>query len=102
MPNIVSEIPETYNSVTRPVCVQMIKDLVAYMGLPKDTGIDYYGATEAQYQSASPMDPTAENKYGFTGRVYVEVDEEYIEERTLTTAVRKPNEQFIFSDPALS
>lgn len=101
MPNIVSEIPETYNSVTRPVCVQMIKDLVAYMGLPKDTGIDYYGVTEAQYQSASPMDPTAENKYGFTGRVYVEVEEEYIEERTLTTAVRKPNEQFIFSDPVL-
>lgn len=101
MPNIVSEIPETYNSVSRPVCVQMIKDLVAYMGLPEDTGIDYYGSTETQYQSSTPMDQTPANKYGFTGRVFVEVEEEYIEERTLTTAVRKPNEQFIFSDPEL-
>lgn len=101
MPNIVSEIPETYNSVSRPVCVQMIKDLVAYMGLPENTGIDYYGVTETQHQSSSPIDQTPTNKYPFTGRVFVEVEEDYIEERTLTTAVRKPNEQFIFHDPAL-
>lgn len=102
MPNIVSEIPETYNSVSRPVCIQMIKDLVAYMGLPETTGIDYYGVTETQHQSSSPIDHTPTNKYPFTGRVLVEVEEDYIEERTLTTAVRKPNEQFIFHDPNLN
>lgn len=101
MPNIVSEIPETYNSVSRPVCVQMVKDLVAYMGLPEQTAIDYYGTTESQYQANSPIDQTPTNKYGFTGRVFVEIEEDYIEERTLTTAVRKPNEQFIFHDSAL-
>lgn len=101
MPNIVSEIPETYSSITRPVCVQMIKDLVAFMGLPDDTGIDYYGTSEAQFQSSTPMDQTPTNKYPFTGRVAVEVEEEYIEERTLTTAVRKTNEQYIFHDKAL-
>lgn len=102
MPNIVSEIPETYNSVSRPVCVQMIKDLVAYMGLPADTGIDYYGSTDTQYQSSTPMEQTPTNKYPFTGRVAVEVDEEYIEERTLTTAVRKTNEQYVFFDKSLN
>lgn len=101
MPSIVSEIPETYSSITRPVCVQMIKDIVAYMGLPENTGIDYYGSSEAQFQSSTPTDPTPTNKYPFSGRVAVEVEEEYIEERTLTTAVRKTNEQYVFLDKAL-
>jgi len=79
----------------------MVKDLVAYMGLPEQTAIDYYGVTESQYQASSTIDTTPNNKYGFVGRVFVEVEEDYIEERTLTTAVRKPNEQFIFHDPAI-
>ncbi|MNM41707.1 hypothetical protein D3C81_525300 [compost metagenome] len=102
MPNIVVELPETYNSQTRPAIVQVAKQLIDIMRLPADTGFEFFGTPEAQFQPQSTVtDNGIQNKFPFTGRVNIEADEEYLEDRTLTTAVKRPNVQFIFYDQKL-
>lgn len=102
MPNIVVELPETYNSITRPAIIQVAKQLIDIMRLPPETGFEFFGTPEAQFQPQSTLtDNGIQNKFQFTGRVNLEADEEYIEDRTLTTAVKRPNVQFVFYDQKL-
>lgn len=102
MPNIVVELPETYNSQTRPAITQVAKHLIDIMRLPEDTGFEFFGAAESQFQPGTTMTTTGiQNKFPFNGRVNIEADEQYIEDRTLTTAVKRPNVPFIFYDQKL-
>lgn len=102
MPNIVVELPETYSSITRPAIIQVAKQLVEIMRLPPDTGFEFFGMAEAQFQPQTTLsDNGIQNKFPFTGRISIEADEQYIEDRTLTTAVKKDNVQFVFYDQHL-
>lgn len=102
MPNIVVELPETYSSITRPAITQVAKQLIEVMRLPADTGFEFFGMAEAQFQPQTTLtDNGIQNKFGFNGRINIEADEQYIEDRTLTTAVKKDNVQFVFYDQRL-
>lgn len=102
MPNIVVELPETYNSITRPAIVQVARQLIEIMRLPADTGFEFFGDAESQFQPQTTLtDNGIQNKFPFSGRVNIEADEQYIEDRTLTTAVKKDNVQFVFYDQKL-
>lgn len=102
MPNIVVELPETYNSITRPAIVQVAKQLIGIMRLPEDTGFEFFGAAESQFQPGSTMTTNGiQNKFPFNGRINIEADEQYIEDRTLSSAVKRPNVPFIFYDQKL-
>lgn len=102
MPNIVVELPETYSSITRPAITQVAKQLIDIMRLPPDTGFEFFGMAEAQFQPQTTLtDNGIQNKFPFNGRVNIEADEQYIEDRTLTSAVKKDNVQFVFYDQRL-
>lgn len=102
MPNIVGELAETYTSVTRPVINQIVKHLIQVMRLPPDTAVEFFGATESQSQPQSTLTEGVQNKFPFYGKVSVEANEQYIEDRTLTTAVKKYNDLQYFQDGALA
>lgn len=102
MPNIVVELPETYSSITRPAITQVAKQLIDVMRLPADTGFEFFGMAEANLQPQTTMTENGiQNRFPFTGRINIEADEQYIEDRTLTTAVKKDNVQFVFYDQKL-
>jgi hypothetical protein len=102
MPNIVVELPETYSSITRPAITQVAKQLIEIMRLPPDTGFEFFGMAESQFQPQTTLTDTGiQNKFPFNGRINIEADEQYIEDRTLTSAVKKDNVQFVFYDQRL-
>lgn len=102
MPNISAEIPDTYSAITRPITVDVVRQLIKLMGLPEDTGVQFFGAMDTQYQHGSTLTPVKEpNKFPFTGRINVEATENYIEDRTLTTAVKRRDARPFFLDTKL-
>lgn len=103
MPYIAVEIPNTYMAITRPVTVEVARSLIKTMGLPTDTGIDFFGSSEAGRQIGSEMEALSDNRnrFPYSGRINIEVTEEYIEDRTLSTAVKRKDNLPYFIDRAL-
>ena len=103
MPSIVLEVPETYDSITRPVAVGMVRDLINRLDLPNDDDtIKFLGSAEKTLQTASALANKNNNpSFPFTGEVRIELDEEYLEDGILTTAVQRRDNNAIFDDPRL-
>lgn len=59
MPREIVPIAETYHSITRPVSISVIKDMLKNLGLNKDTSILYPGfAEQVPYNSSTTDDAT--------------------------------------------
>jgi hypothetical protein len=99
MPKLLLPVPETLESVTRPVVYEITRDIFKATGLPEDTLIYYPGDLEKTYQQGSAVSPQTDGvKLPFTSQVTVEVEEMYETERILSTAVMRPENLFIFRD----
>lgn len=100
MPTLVLPVPETYQSVTRPVIYDVTRKLLRWTGLHENTPIMYPSPNGQTYQPGSALlhDP-ADSDLAFDDQVFIEVDETMDQDRVLSTAVVYPDNLFIFHDP---
>lgn len=102
MPNIVTELPQTYENITRPVALDVIRHLVKMTNLPSEVRILYPGYSEETPMAGSLLeDEQPENFFAHEGRVRVVVTEDFTEDRSWTQPVLQKNTLPIFWDPAL-
>lgn len=105
MPRIALSIKDTEESVMRPVMFEVIRDILSITNLTPHTDILFPGNSEVAYQPdttlSSKLEGRDKNLFGHTKRVFIEVDEDYNEEGSITTAVMKPENRFIYMDEEL-
>lgn len=102
MPIIALEVPETYDNITRPVTTEVVRDLKVRLQLPADTSLLFQGSAEVSAQRGSTIDGQEDQAFPFHDRVKVELEEIYIEDGMLTTAIRRNDNLIIFADPKLN
>lgn len=102
MPSVVVEIPDTYNAITRPVIVEVARNLMEVMGLPRDTSLQFLGSSESAIQPGTTLTkPKENNTFPYTNKLTIEASELYVEDRVLTTAVKRRENKAIFADQSL-
>ncbi len=99
MPKIALEVPETYDNITRPITVGITRDLIDQLGLPNNIGIRYLGSAGTEAQDGSLLTKSNNQvSFSFDDKVAVDIEESYLEEAVLTTAVKKRENNVIFAD----
>lgn len=81
MPKIQRPIPESDQSIVRPIAIAVIQDVMMNrMGLPSTTAITYPGYTDTVAQPhgyiSNPYEP---NRFPTTDKLFLEVTESYVE-----------------------
>lgn len=105
MPRIVADIPQTYENIVRPVALDVARQLVEMLALPKSIKVLLPGVSEnALYPNTelgkvnNPNDPST---FGHGDRFLLEIQENPVEDRILTTAVHQRENIPFFHDKAL-
>lgn len=102
MPIVSLEISNAYDTVTRPIVVNLIRDLINRLNLPNSTRIEYTGNAETLVNKGSELsNKNPDPIFGFEGKVKVELDERYIEEGVLNTPVKRRDTTPVFLDSKL-
>lgn len=104
MPNLAIELSETYDSISRPVVLAVVRELIDRLALPTGTSVNYSGAVDTVAQKGSTLsekDNPVPAEFPFTSKATITVNEQYLEDRILTTAVRKHENVNVFVDRAL-
>lgn len=104
MPRLAVELPDVYDNVTRPVVLGVTRALIDRLSIPADSKVQFNGAIGQAIQQGSrlsdnPMSPPA--SFPFTTKVKVEMQEEYIEDRTLTEPIMQKGTRVVFADQEL-
>lgn len=99
MPKLVYSNPGVRDSVTRPVVLDIVRQVLQWTGLNVDTPIQYPGETETTFQPGSTITNEAEfNRFESHQRVHIEVTEDSQVDRILSTAVLYDDHVHIFWD----
>jgi hypothetical protein len=99
MPRVALEVPETYDNITRPITTGVVRDLIERFNLPNTIGLRYQGSAETVAQDGSVLAKAADGvRFPFSDQVKVDMEETYLEEGVLTTAVKKRENNAIFAD----
>lgn len=100
MPKLVLTVPDVDQSVLRPVVIDITRQLFAITGIPENTTVFYPGDMERAAQPGSIIGkPGGDiNTMPYTNKITVEVDENYEQDRILSSAVYRPENLFIFRD----
>lgn len=104
MPKISTPIPEVYDSISRPVATDLVRDVFEFTLLPRDTPITYLGMGDLpKPQPGSTLDEQHKEKIRFpqSTRFTVEVDEQYYGESPIHQARLRPEHQLVFTDEEL-
>jgi hypothetical protein len=102
MPRIVTETPEHYESITRPVALDVVRHLIKTMNLPSDIKILYPGSSEEAPMPGSLISENQpQNFFQYDGRVRIEVIEDYTEDHSWSRTVLQKDTLPIFLDPLL-
>ncbi len=102
MPKVCLETPEVSECISRPVAMQVIRQMATRLDIPNDITVRYLGMSTALAVPGSTLDdPNATNRLPADQKLTIEVTEEYVEENTLTTAVMRPEHEVVFADSAL-
>lgn len=103
MPKALLPVPETIESVLRPVVLDIARKVLHETGLSEDTQILFPGETERAKQVGSSINKKEHDVVEFTARdmLTIEVDEEYITDRLLSTAILRPENFYIVRDDKL-
>lgn len=102
MPVLIEDLKNTYDSISRPVSVGLVRDLINRLGLPNDTRVQYTGSAETIVTHGSQL--SAKNNqpiFGFDGKVKVDIDERFMEDSVLSTAVLQTQNTPVFFDGKL-
>lgn len=101
MPKITRYIPETEESITRPVVFDILRQLMTYTGISLDTQVLFPGANEAVAQNGSKLTAEARVRFNENSHLKILVDEESDKDYMLTTARFVGEQLRIFHDPVL-
>ena len=103
MPRVATEIPETYEAIIRPVALEVVRAVCRFMNLQDGVTILFPGASEEAPMTGTTLDSDNPNPstFGHGSRVRVEVSEQVVEDRVLTTAVHQVENLPIFLDPEI-
>ena len=100
MPKILLTVPETIESVIRPVVLEIVRDVCQVTGLDPKTAIQYPGTMDVMKQPGTSLESKgdATPRSGTGAKLTIDVEEGYEEDRLLSTAVMRPENLFIFKD----
>lgn len=104
MPRLVSELPQSYENITRPVALDVARQLAKMFNLPKNIRVILPGAAETTLYpgTALPTDqPMDSATFGHNERLVLEILENPVEDRILTTAVHQVENIPFFLDEDL-
>ena len=102
MPRIAQTIPDVHDAITRPVALDVARQLGKLLKLPKTTQILIPGLTDQAAQAGSTLDYEGESiNLPFNGKLTIEHTEPYIEERVLTDVVYQNDAPYFFEDKKL-
>jgi len=107
MPRAALPVPESYVSITRPVVVEVVRNVRDITGIQDDRfRISYQGYPEQSHifntNTGSPNDPGDTAFFKELGKISVRVTENYQEDMLTTTPVHYANELAVFLDQALN
>lgn len=102
MPRITLMAEDVEETVSRPVALKVIRDVLNITRISPCSKIFFPGSAEVTFQHGSTMDEQNEqmevNQFNSDRLFSIEVDEDYDEERALTTAVMYPENRFMMVD----
>jgi hypothetical protein len=102
MPKIYLSNPGTYETVTRPVILEITRNILELTGLPKDMQILYAGDTQKALQTGSTIrgeaDGIGANNFATNDKITVDVEEIDDPDRTFSIAVAQSEHRPIFLD----
>lgn len=102
MPRITLSVKDVDQSVTRPVIMEVVRDILKITNLVSETSILFPGNAEVGYQPdttlSSKIDNREKNTFSHGKRVFIDIDEDYIEEGAIANAVMKAENAFIYVD----
>lgn len=103
MPKILVEVPDTVESVMRPVVLDITRALFKNTSITDDIRILFPGDLQRAQQVGAAIDKTGDDvvKFPFTSQMSIEVTEDYVPERLLDNATFRPENLFLFQDDAL-
>jgi len=101
MPKVLRTIPETNESVTRPVIFDITRQLFKYTGLPEETPIFYPDQSAVSYQPNSTIGQQTGVNFNQGDKIFIDVEEDFDPEAVLATAVFTAENLNIFRDDAL-
>lgn len=91
MPRIVTELPQTYDNVIRPVTLEIARSLLRSLNLTTNVNVLLPGRAETTMLNGTTLEEANvvgdAAKFGHTERLMLEVTESPVEDRVLTTAV---------------
>jgi hypothetical protein len=102
---ILLPVPETTESVTRPVMLDVVRQLMMLTGISKKTNIVYFGDLERSKQLNSAIGESEKddpNTFAHNDKVSIEVAENYYSDLVANDAVERPENLLIFQDAPLS
>lgn len=99
MPKLVLTNPGVRESVTRPVVLDIARQILAWTGLPKDTQILFPGYDEKALQPGSTISSEKEFNFFDTHSMWkISIEETHQEDRALSMAVLYDDNPRIFDD----
>lgn len=102
MPKLVVMVPETNESVTRPVIFGIVRDLAKLTGIDPKAKIFFPGEVDSAPQVGSVIgDDQEKPHFSYNSKVTLQVEEDFDQDRILSTAVFQPENRFIFRDDAI-
>lgn len=101
MPKISRVIPETEESITRPVVYDILRQLMDYTGIPPDTQILFPGHNEAVAQGGSTISKTQRIRFNENASIRLVVDEDSDPDYLLSSARFVGENLRVFHDPVL-
>lgn len=103
MPRVATRIPESQDSILRPVTFAVLRQMFDLLSLPKETSILFPGATEEAPMPGSTLNSSGSEptKFNNSERIRVEVNEEIEDHVILTTPVYQRENRPIFLDKVL-
>lgn len=101
MPKILRVIPETDESVVRPVVIDIVRQLFDYTGISQNTQILYPGDNEAVQQGGSSITPSQKASFNETSRVKIMVQETIDPDYMFASAKFVGENLRVFHDPVL-
>lgn len=103
MPRIIVNVPETDESVTRPIVTEMINHVMKITDMPENTRVVFPGILGKTMQPGSSINPNDPDlTFAHTNKITIEVEEKYEEERLQAMAVHRPENFHLFRDDKLN
>ena len=100
MPNLSQVIAETKQSVTRPIILDIVRQIREITKIPTTTPILYADDIGKVYQPGSSIaeDPSEKTLFPLNDKISIEIDEEYDGNTVYNTAVSYVEQAAIFND----